>query len=157
MHIHESRTKRCLGSRITRGGRPLLSTVTSSPIRQASQEPLCPAPHPHLVAHAFRMSSTRLSVRRWRKLSFILLLFINIFAILIFCPHLLNNQAPRGWDWRLSERLSLHKLRSDGRLEVNMDGRHPILESMVLGEAKWTRMIRRYVTFPLQLLQLNAL
>ena len=35
----------------------------------------------------------------------------------------------------------------DGRLEVNMNGRHPIPELIALGEAKWTEMMQRYVLF----------
>lgn len=103
------------------------------------------------------MFSTRFNVRRWRGLPFILLLFINLCTISILYPHLLNNQVPRRWNWKLSDTLSLHNLQSDGRLEVNMEGRHPILELMALGEAKWTRMIQRYGSFPSQLLQSNAI
>jgi len=109
----------------------------------------------YLLTHS-KMSSTRFNVRRWRRLSFILLLFINLCAISILYPHLFNGQVPRRWDWRLFGSHSLHRLQSDGRLEVNMEGRHPVLELMALGEAKWARMIHRYSPFPSQLLQFKA-
>ena len=92
--------------------------------------------------------STRFNVRYWRRLPFILLLVINLCTISILYPHPFNDQATCRWNWKLSDTLSLHRLQSDGRLEVNMEGRHPILELMALGEAKWTRMIQRYSSFP---------
>ena len=141
---------------------PLLHRSAAPQLRRSTRPPIHPLPSsPRYLTYPVRslrskMSSTRFNPRRWRKFSFILLLFINLFAISILSPHLFNNHVPRRWewDWKFSDRQSLHGLQSDGRLEVNMQGRHPILELMALGEAKWNRMIQRYSSFPS--IELNA-
>ena len=135
---------------LRRSAAPLLHRSPAPPV----------TPLPSLVLPTQnKMSSTRFNPRRWRKLSFIFLVFINLFAISILFPHLFNNHVSRSWewDWKFSDRPSLHRLQSDGRLEVNMHGRHPILELMALGEAKWNRMTRRYSSFPSQPLQPNVI
>lgn len=156
-----TRTKsKCQIRRSAGSATPFAPPLRRSMLRRSTCPPVSPLPSsPRYLADPLRsnMSSTRFIPRRWRKFSFILLLFINLFAISILSPHLFNNHVPRRWewDWRFSDRHSLHRLQSDGRLEVNMQGRHPILELMALGEAKWNRMIQRYNSVPSHLLQLN--
>ena len=135
---------------------PLCSAAP--PLRRSAVAPPLHRPTCHPSPLSRKMFLTRFNPRRWRKLSFILLVLINLIAISILFPHLFNNDVSRRWewDWRISDRRSLHRLQSDGRLEVNMQGRHPILELMALGEAKWNRMTRRYSSFLSQLFQLNA-
>lgn len=87
------------------------------------------------------MILSRFNMRRWGKVSVIVVLSINLFSI----SSLYFLKIPHRWDWRIPDRL--HRLRADGRLEVNMNGRHPIPELIALGEAKWTEMMQRYVLF----------